>query len=502
MKKIIALALVIVMMLGLCACAIPDLGGPGTGSGAQTGSGTQTGGAQTGGSQGGNQTDNKPQTPTHFAKDDTLVYVATTNEDGTFNYLNERLNQPTFTPYYHNYKAALSMTFDDGGHYQTGYNITNIFQKYGFRGTEMITASFVNDKAIEEWNKIVDLGYMDIGCHGYDHANPPSLSSSQYEHEIKDAIMFLREKFPTQDVLTYASPLAQPSTPYEEYVAQFCIANRLEGQGEQAYVGKDFNMYRIRAVSVNTRSEAPNQKAISTYVSSGAWLVELYHEVREDASGINCTISSLSSHCKMLYDNFKDELWVASFEDVAKYVKQRENTFVEYLGCTMDSITFKAGCTLDTEVYDIPMSLSVNVPSFTDSAYIIVDGEKQHLEVTTGEYNKKYVTVLDIDPQGGEFTIYLGGNSNCQNGCNHIYYIKEKIAPTCTSIGYNINACARCDKTYEGRYTAKLPHVYMGNPIETQCPTTEEEGYRIFKCRSCDHTKTEIVPVLEEETTE
>ncbi len=491
MKKVVALALTLIMLLGLCACALPDENPIDTGSGTQTGT------------QGGGQTDtSKPQTPTHFAKDDTLVYVATTNADGTFNYLNEKLNAPTFTPYYHNYKAALSMTFDDGGHYQTGYNVSDIFAKYGFRGTEMITASFVNDTAIAEWNKIVALGYMDIGCHGYDHANPPSLSSSEYEHEIKDAIMFLREKFPTQDVLTFASPLAQPSTPYEEYVAQFCISNRLEQMGQQAYLGQEFNKYRIKAVSVNENTAPPTQKSISNYIKSGAWVVELYHEVRENTSGINCNISTLSAHCKMLYENFKDELWVASFEDVSKYAKQLENTFVEYVDCSMDSITIKAGCTIADDVYNIPMSVSVNVPSFTDSAYIIVNGQKQYLEVTTGQYNKKYVTVLDIDAQGGEFTIYLGGNSNCQNGCNHIYYVKERVTPTCTSIGYNINACARCDKTYEGRYTDKLPHVYMGNPIESQCPTTEEEGYRIFKCRACDHTKKEIVPVLEEETTE
>lgn len=500
MKKIIAISLVLIMMLGLCSCMVPNTEGPIQTGGAQTGS-TQTGGTQSG-TQTGGSTQPEPQVPTHFAKDDTLVYEATTNEDGTFNYLNEKLVQPTFTPYYHNYKAALSMTFDDGGHYQTGYNITNIFKKYGFRGTEMITASFVNDKAIEEWNKIVALGYMDIGCHGYNHANPPELSASQYEHEIKDAIMFLREKFPTQDVLTYASPLAQPSTPYEEYVAQFCIANRLEAMGQQAYLGKDFNMYRIASVSVNERTSAPSQKAITNYVNSGAWLVELYHEVREDASGINCNVSALEAHCKMLYDNFRDVLWVASFEDVAKYARQLENTYVEYVGCSMESITLKAGCTIADDVYNIPMSLTVNVPSFTDSAYTIVNGEKQHLEVTTGQFNKKYVTVLDIDPAGGEFTIYLGGNSNCENGCNHLYYVKERVAATCTEIGYNINACARCDKTYEGRYTAKLPHVYMGNPIEVQCPTTEEEGYRIYQCRGCTHTKTEIIPVLPPEDAE
>lgn len=511
MKKIIAWLLLIVMVIGMASCGAttPDDDAP-TGSESSGGTGsTNTGGSGSSGTEGGTGSGTGSSTgsgtgssggstntkPTYRPEDDTLVYEAITNSDGTLKYLDEILLKPAFTPYYNGYKAALSMTFDDGDHYETGYNVSEIFAQYGFTGTAMLTAGFINDSTIiDNWNIIFDKGYLDAGCHGYDHADPRSLSESGYEHEIKEAIEFLRMNFPSQRVLTYASPLAQPSTPYEEYLANFVIANRLEAMGERAYLGKEFNAYRIQAVSVNARVSPPSQSFLEENINAGTWIVELYHQVRKDgASGINCDYNTLASHCKTLYEKYSDVLWVASFEKVAIYSKQIQNTFVEYIDATSNSMTLKAGCTIADDVYNIPMSIEVNVPSFVDSAIAELGDEVQYLEVVT-RANKKYVTVKNIKAEGEEFKIILGGNVNCLNKCNHVYIVKEHVEATCEEIGYDINECVNCTRTYVAKFTAPYGHSYMGNPDEHVCATTTSEGYEKYKCRFCDYIKTVILP--------
>lgn len=496
MKRIIAFCLMLTILFGLFACT--DTHSPNGDLDTNTGNSPGTVNPDTGGSNSGDGEEEKPEVkpevkpeekPVFDPTSDKLVYSPTVNQDGTWNYLDEVLNKPTFTPYYNGYKAALSMTFDDGGHYETGYNVSEVFSKYGFSGTAMLTASFINNEnTIAHWNKIFALGYMDAGCHGYNHANPKELSSSEYDHEIKDAILFLRQKFPSQNVLTYASPLAQPSEPYEKYLSDYVIANRLEAMGERAYLGKSFNNYRIQAVSVNARISPPNQKYLKENIEAGAWIVELYHEVRKTgATGINCDYGTFEAHCKSLYDNYSDVLWVASFEKVAIYSKQIQNTFVEYIGATNDSMTIKAGCTIADDVYSIPMSVEVNVPSFVDSAYAIVGDQIQYLDVTV-KANKKYVTVRNIDAHGQEFKIMLGGNTNCKNGCKHFYTLKERVNPTCTEIGYDINECIRCGRTYIAKYKDQYGHSYMGNPDKHICQE-QNECYEEYKCRFCDYVK-------------
>ena len=265
--------------------------------------------------------------------------------------------------------------------------------------------------------------------------------------------------------------------------------------GQRAYLGKEFNEYRVQAVSVNARTAPPTSKFLEENIEAGAWIVELYHQVRRTgATGINCDFGTFESHCKALYEKYSDVLWVASFEQVAIYSKQIQNTFVEYVNATADSMTINAGCTIANDIYNIPMTVEVNVPSFVDSAYAIVDGEIQYLKVTT-KTNRKYVTVKNIDAEGEEFKIMLGGNTNCQNKCNHLYTLKTRVNPTCETIGYDINECVHCTRKYISKYKDAYGHSYMGNPDEHVCSTYTAEGYEKYKCRFCEYIKTVILPI-------
>ncbi|MBQ7906455.1 MAG: polysaccharide deacetylase family protein [Clostridia bacterium] len=496
-NKIISLLLVVIMLFSLASCALPPLGSTDTGSGETGSGGSNTGSSQTTGSGGtsdGTTDDNQTVTPSYFP--DKIKYEATTTPDGTkINYTsNYSVFAPEFTKYYHGYKAALSMTFDDGYELTTGQIVSDEFEKYGiFRGTAMLWVSCINnDTAINTWNSVFARGYMDAGCHSWSHDDPRTAESSTYEHEIKDAIEWLRLKFPGQRVLTYAAPLAQMSDPYMEYLDDLVISNRMEGNGTNNVASDSFNIYYVSAVSNNTRTSSETIKSkLNEAVTNGNWMVELFHGVKPTASDLDMSESAFKSHVYYLYSNYRDDIWFGSFEDVSVYIKQCQNAKIKYTACDRESLTFTIESPLDKEIYNIPMSMKVYLPNFVDSAYATVNGEYQPLTVSK-DYNKGgalYVTVLDIPVNDAEVKVYIGGNKQYRNGCGtHIYVINEVVEPTHDSLGYTEKICSRCDHTYKLLYTSTF--CDFTGEVEEVCATTDDMlGYSKVYCTHCDKFK-------------
>ena len=484
MKRIIALVLLAIMLIMTSSCNTPANSDTNTNTGS-TGGTTDT---STGG--GSSNKPNKEYT------EDKNVYSAITNEDGTLTYLKEELIAPYLAPWFNNYKSAVSFTFDDGYHAQTGPNINEVFAKYNFRGTMMLGPCFIGSQSlIDSWNESLKAGYLDVGCHGYNHKEPTTLDASEYEHEIKDAIDFLRTNFPTQRVLTFATPFAHINDPYQEFLDDFVISNRLESGGSLIVPGMGQDLYRVKSYSVNrgtTTNIGGIQTNIDYAIKNGQWVVELYHGVREEGDGDRVDVDKevFASHCKWLYDNYGKDVWFGSFEDVSIYLKQHENTKINYVSADRESMTFKLSCELDSDIYNYPMSFTVELPSYADSAYAIIDGVEQDLTIKNIDEYTKTVTVVNAPTDGTEVKIVFGGNKNYKNGCVYHFYQKGMVyQPTCTERGYTEMNCIYCNHMYKSKYKPAT-HTY-----ETVNQTREEirdDGkylitYRV--CTECDYER-------------
>lgn len=112
-------------------------------------------------------------------------------------------------------------------------------------------------------------------------------------------------------------------------------------------------------------------------------------------------------------------------------------------------------------------------------------------------------------------------------------YKTETVAPTTETKGYDIHTCAKCNKSYKDNYTSKLPaetkptehtHEWKTETVKATCvsngydiltcscgeertdnhvsatghdmqtetviaPTTEAQGYTIYKCKNCNYTE-------------
>ncbi len=240
---------------------------------------------------------------------------------------------------------------------------------------------------------------FDIGCHGYSHISADELASSDYEHEVKEAIEYLRETFPGQEVLTFAAAFNTVTLNYLAYLDDYAISCRIGGNGQQAYLGSDFDKYIIKAFGFNENTNFTTLQAqTDELVKNGAWVVYFFHTVTdaEPYEDVGTSKAVLDAHCKALYDKYNGDVWFGSFQDVSIYSYQLENVKITPTNLEGETMVFNVNTTLDTDIYNIPMSIKINIPSSSDSAYALVNGTRQNVEIVTEQDGNKYICVLDV----------------------------------------------------------------------------------------------------------
>ena len=210
----------------------------------------------------------------------------------------------------------------------------------------------------------------------------------------------------------------------------------------------------------------------------------LCHCVEENASGVNVNKNKFESLCEWLHNNFEEDIWLASFEDVSIYNEQLKNAKINYLKADYQSMTFNISCGLDKNIYDYPMSITVPLPSFADSAYAIIDGVEYDLTVENSSPYEKEALILDVPVNGTEVKVIFGGNKNYKNGCiHHIYKKSNVVQATCTERGFTEMECMYCLHTYIVKYVAPR-HTYGSVTLKKQ--ETREDGVYLINYRVCE----------------
>ena len=452
MKKVLSILLLIAMTFTIISCTVTPstntstLGGE-TNTNTDSNSNTNTGGSSGGG-----------YVPPILDYDNTKYEVKYADKNQTkIKYGSYSVKVPEIADYYNNYSAALSMTFDDGASIGAANLAHEIMSQYGFKGTLFVNINNIQGN-VSQWQELVSKGTLDIGSHGWDHLSPSGITSEQMEHEIKDSYDYLWQYFPDAIPVTYATPLAQITNAYKEYLIETgFIANRLETGGTMISCDTENpDFYTVYAKRIDISNDEKIVRInVDSALKAGKWFVELYHNVRtQDSTDI--PEEDFRNHCQWLYDNFNGDVWFASYDDVAKYLVQKQTAKIEYTACDSESMTFVA--TVDKN-YGQEMTLRIFVPFFIDSAYAIVDGEEQYVEVKkeAGVSNARVIYVnTEISETGTEVKIMLGGNDKYMNNCSHVYVENEVVPSTATEFGYTEMICTNCLHTYKEKYTDKV----------------------------------------------
>jgi hypothetical protein len=122
-------------------------------------------------------------------------------------------------------------------------------------------------------------------------------------------------------------------------------------------------------------------------INSNIWLVLVFHGV-DDIGWEAIEGDTLEAYFKYIKSN-EDKVWVATFKDVAKYIRERMNAEVNYVK-ESDKIMVELNHSLDRELYDIPLTLKTYVPSGWETVEIR-QGEKIWFAETESSKDGRYV---------------------------------------------------------------------------------------------------------------
>jgi peptidoglycan/xylan/chitin deacetylase (PgdA/CDA1 family) len=127
------------------------------------------------------------------------------------------------------------------------------------------------------------------------------------------------------------------------------------------------------------------------------WLVLVFHGV-ENLGWEPKTRPELVEYFSYMKANEQD-LWIETFRDVTKYLRQRKATEVSSK-VESDAITINLTSDLDPEIYSIPLTLKTYIPANWTSATLSQGPENNTLSIQKDE--KGNFVVYDVKPGGGD----------------------------------------------------------------------------------------------------
>jgi peptidoglycan/xylan/chitin deacetylase (PgdA/CDA1 family) len=135
-------------------------------------------------------------------------------------------------------EPIIAMTYDDGGREEYIQHIMEVYEKYGLRTTFFVTGEWV-ERNKELTKEMIDRGF-EIGCHGWDHAEMPSLSKGEATKQIEDFVDLMREIDAGYEVKLIRFPFGSRTQVLREIAAEYGLqsvmwSNESGGMDEGTY---------------------------------------------------------------------------------------------------------------------------------------------------------------------------------------------------------------------------------------------------------------------------
>lgn len=322
-------------------------------------------------------------------------------------------------------KSAIALTFDDGNrsHYEYAAPILNA---YGFLGTFYL----FTEKASLNWKKFASLSEKghEIGAHSVSHSNLTQLPiGSQTEPFSKDFELYqskktIEEKMPNRNCVTFAYPYCQEDQDLIDLASQYYIAARDCGGVSNASSFSNKNEYALKSYTFNwddNRKKPTEDHSLleqfkeniqDSVIDKGRWTSVLFHDVVPFDS-----IPKLSSYkptstevfieiCKWLkHKSVNNDIWVATFSEVTKYIKQRDAAKCSIVAENPNEIQFKLDDGLEDELFDV--SLSLEIPIKWNTECVVISKKGKEAKLPTYPKNGKTYVSANLYPDGSVITL-------------------------------------------------------------------------------------------------
>jgi peptidoglycan/xylan/chitin deacetylase (PgdA/CDA1 family) len=174
-------------------------------------------------------------------------------------------------------------------------------------------------------------------------------------------------------------------------------SERLPGESEKEYVQWQ------RGALTNVSMEVMKSWVDTCMTHDNIWLVLVFHGINnigwEPKTG-----AELEEYFNYINER-KDHLWVATFADVTKYIRERKSTILTSI-VQDDSFVVKISNGLDPEVYDVPITLKTYVPNAWKTAILKKKTElKEQLKLKVQRDAKGSYVLYSVTPSEDEIIL-------------------------------------------------------------------------------------------------
>jgi peptidoglycan/xylan/chitin deacetylase (PgdA/CDA1 family) len=263
----------------------------------------------------------------------------------------------------------------------------------------------INSDKVVTWDEIRTYAAQghEFASHTVSHPYMSALDDVNIMYELEmsreDILNQLGQKYTFSATIPYASKEERVlENAYKVYPAiRTSISKDLNGIIEEfntadlknpGSLKKEYAAWQCRAFS-RTPLATMKSWVDTTATYNSIWQILIFHGV--DGIGYEPLSSELLEVYFRYMKSREEVLWIATYSDVAKYIRERKNSS---LTTTTDKgkITINLTFSLDRTIYDIPLTLKTYVPS-----------KWKEVEVSQGNFNKSVNTQKDA---GGCYLIY------------------------------------------------------------------------------------------------
>lgn len=317
--------------------------------------------------------------------------------------------------------AAISLTFDDAMKTQLE-NVAPILRKHHLNATFfVVTGKDEWSQRKKEWQTLAGEG-NEIANHTINH---PCLlkeitpHSQEYTHEkmeaeIRDAAVEITKTIGSQRGLTFAYPCGNMSfgTPGEQarnqalfstYVARYSFAGR--GYGAAGVQDPDnMNVLTVTDLGMTMGKDFVELLEMAEPAVQGRnWGVFTFHGVGGEWLSVDTpALEELAGYLEQ-----HSEIWTATFGDAVRYIQERQAAWVETEKSGESSVDVRFSWPLDRKVYDLSLTLRVELPPSWKQVNAAVNG--QAVVAKSKATAKGAVALIEVAP--GTETLHLTGTN-------------------------------------------------------------------------------------------
>ncbi|MFW3147152.1 MAG: polysaccharide deacetylase family protein [Thermoplasmatota archaeon] len=308
--------------------------------------------------------------------------------------------------------GALSLTFDDGLNSQA-VNASPLMTVMDINGTFFITTDNVGipyGAQWSEWQNAADNGH-EIASHTITHPDLTGCTPEELRDEVVLSKRIIEENISGVSCETFSYPMGSFNDTVADLVREHYVAARMDRHnisGPPLPAASDPpDLHSVVPVNFGmSNSEEELNGLADLTVSSGGWLVEMIHAIGNGGYD-PVPLSEFAGHLTHI-SAMRDELWIATFKDVVKYIWLRNDAEVALEHPESNRLHVSLDSDLDPRVFNVPVTLNLSFPGDWIDLEAWYKGSMSR--ITTREAEEGRYCLVDVEL--GQSLYFIQSNFN------------------------------------------------------------------------------------------